>query len=241
MTTDAEAINLPFEEAIAFFRQKANVKTERWTDVWREAHSRAFMVAGAATDALVEDFREAIDKAISEGTTLEEFRRDFDMIVKKHGWVYHGSPGWRSQVIYETNLAGAYSAGRYAQMSDPDVTEAFPYWEYRHGDSRRPRPQHLAWNGTVLKCDDPFWSTHYPPNGWRCSCYVVPVSHADMRRMGRSGPDQAPEVRMTKWVDKATGTIHDVPEGIDPGFDYSPGKAWLESPVKSDPMREIDP
>ncbi len=236
---DVQAISLPFEEAIEFFRQKANVKTERWTDVWREAHSRSFMVAGAATDALVQDFRDAIEKAISQGTTLAEFRKDFANIVQKHGWEYNGGPAWRTRVIYETNLAGAYSAGRYVQMSDPDVTAAFPYWQYVHGDSVHPRPMHLAWNGTTLRCDDPWWDTHYTPNGWRCSCWIRPVSQAGLKRMGKDGPDQAPPVKYKTWLDKKTGQEHQVPEGIDPGFDYNPGKAWARAPVKADPMVEV--
>ncbi len=234
-----QALDLPFKEAIEFFRQKANVKTERWTDVWREAHSRAFMVAGAATDDLVQDFRDAVDKAVAEGTTLEEFRKDFDTIVAKHGWEYNGGRNWRSRVIYETNLAGAYSAGRYEQMTDPDVTAAYPYWQYTHGDSRRPRPMHLAWNGTTLRCDDPWWDTHYTPNGWRCSCFIRPVSAAGLARMGKSGPDTAPPITYRTWVDKNTGQHHQVPDGIDPGFDYNPGKAWARAPVKSDPMKEL--
>ena len=236
---DVRAIDLPFDEAIAFFRQKGNVKTERWTDVWREAHSRSFMVAGAATDDLVQDFRDAVDKAISQGTTLAEFRKDFDAIVEKHGWVHNGSAGWRSRVIYETNLAGAYSAGRYKQQIDPDVTAMYPFFTYRHGGSLHPRVQHLAWDGITLRCDDPFWDTHYAPNGWRCSCYITSTSHADLRRMGKTGPDQAPEVKYRTWVDKKTGEHHQVPDGIDLGFDYNPGKAWLQAPVKSDPMEEL--
>ncbi len=37
------------------------------------------------------DFRAAVDKAISQGTTLAEFRKDFDTIVAKYGWSYNGS------------------------------------------------------------------------------------------------------------------------------------------------------
>ena len=228
MPATSDALKLPFNDAIGFFRQKVNVPTARWSDMMREAHSRAFTVAGATSEALLADFRAAIDKAISEGTTLAEFRKDFDAIVEKHGWSYNGTPGWRSRVIYETNLSTAYSAGRYAQMSDPDVLRVFPYWEYRHGGSIHPRLQHLAWDGLVLRADDPFWASHYPPNGWRCSCYAVSVSEGGLRAMGKSGPDTAPPIQYRAWRNPSTGEVTQVPVGIDPGFDYNPGMAWKQ-------------
>ena len=227
----AAAVSLPPKEAIAFLRQKTNQTTERWTDVWNEAHSRAFSVAGAATEAIVQDFRAAVAKAIEQGTTLEEFRRDFDDIVAKHGWVHTGSAGWRSQIIYETNLSTAYSAGRYAQMTEPDILEAFPYWRYQHNAAVHPRIQHLDWSGLVLRADDPWWGTHYPPNGWRCHCSVSAVSEGGLRRMGRTKPDTAPPVDLQKVRLKVGDGAYrevEVPRGIDPGFSYNPGQAWLE-------------
>ena len=221
-----EAIDLPFQEAVAFFRGKALVPSEHWTDVWRTAHSHSFMVAGAASDALLSDFREEIRKAIEDGTTLADFRKEFDDIVQRHGWEYNGSPGWRSSIIYDTNLSTAFSAGRYAQLTEPDTLKAFPYWTYLHGDSQRPRPQHLAWNGLTLRADDPFWDSHYPPNGWRCSCRVAPTGEAGLARMGKSGPDIAPPIVMRTWINPHNGSRHQVPIGIDPGFDYNAGKAW---------------
>ncbi len=241
MTTDAEAIGLPFQEAIRFFRQKASVPTRRWNDIWRGEHSHAFMVAGATSDALLGDFRQAILKALQQGTTLAEFRRDFDQIVEKHGWSYNGSPGWRSRIIYETNLATAYSAGRYAQLTEPGTLAAFPFWQYKHSGSPHPRLQHLAWDGLTLRADDAFWETHYPPNGWRCGCRVIPRSGEDLKRQGKSGPDKAPPVQLREWRDTVTGAVHQVPIGIDPGWDYNPGlaKARGEEPVTSDPMKKL--
>jgi hypothetical protein len=77
--------SLPFSEQIAFFRRKLNLTTEDWTQLFGAAHDHAFVVAGANRQALVEDLRQAVDKAISQGTTLDEFRRDFDEIVARHG------------------------------------------------------------------------------------------------------------------------------------------------------------
>lgn len=221
-----QAIDLPFQEAIDFFRQKTRIPTAHWTDVWRTAHSRGFMVAGAATDDLLADFQKSIRKALESGTTLGTFREEFDAIVEKHGWAYNGSPGWRSRIIYETNLSTAYSAGRYAQLTTPEALAACPYWEYVHSGSRHPRLQHQAWNGLVLRADDPFWASHYPPNGWRCGCRVRPVSDAGLARMGKTAPDSSPEIETRPWRNPKTGEVHQVPVGIDPGFDYNPGMAW---------------
>ena len=178
----------------------------------------------------MQDFREAVTKAIERGTALKEFRSDFDAIVAKSGWVHNGSAAWRSQIIYETNLSTAYSAGRYAQMTEPDVLEAFPYWRYQHNAAIHPRQQHIDWSGLVLPANDPWWGTHYPPNGWRCHCSVSAVSEGGLRRMGRTVPDRAPPVDMQPRVIKTGDGLKtvEVPRGIDPGFGYNPGQAWLD-------------
>ena len=224
------AVSLPPKDAIAFLRQKVNVPTQRWTDVWNEAHSHAFSVAGAASTALVQDFRDAVAKALEQGTTLAEFRKDFDSIVAKHGWVHNGTPAWRANIIYETNLSTAYSAGRYAQLTEPDVLEAFPYWRYQHNAAIHPRVQHVAWSGLTLRADDGWWSTHFPPNGWRCHCSVSPVSDRGLSRMGKTGPDTAPPLDLhgVRIRDGESWRTVQVPRGIDPSFAYNPGQQWLE-------------
>ncbi len=214
---------VPFREAIAYFRQKINLPTRSWTDLWQGMHARAFVIAGAMREELIADLRHAVDRAISEGISLSEFRRQFDEIVARYGWQYRGGRDWRTRVIYDTNLRTAYAAGRYRQMTDPELLRLRPYWQYRHGGSAQPRPEHLSWDGLVLRADDPWWRTHYPPNGWGCSCYVRPLDEEGLRALGKTGPDQAPSVRyVTRTVQ---GRRIRVPEGIDPGWDYNVGEA----------------
>jgi hypothetical protein len=213
------AIDQPFEEAIAFFRQKVSTPTKSWRDVWDGAHSKMFMVAGANNKAIVDDFQAAIAKALEQGTTLEDFRKDFDKVVKTHGWSYEGERGWRTRTIFETNLRTAYAAGRYAQMTEPDTLATFPFWQYHHSGAVHPRLQHKEWDGTCLAANDPFWNVAYPPNGFGCGCFVTPLSRPGLRRLGKSGPDRAPDLDQL-------GT--DQPLGVDPSFAYNPGKAWLD-------------
>ncbi|GLX86364.1 hypothetical protein tloyanaT_26170 [Thalassotalea loyana] len=212
--------SLPFNEAITFFRNKQNIPTERWNDIWRHGHNSAFMVAGAMADDLVNDFRRAIDRAIAEGKSYTWFQQEFKAIRAKHGWAHSGSSAWRSKVIFDTNMRQSYNAGRYEQLQHFDV------WEYQHGDSQHPRELHLSWDGLRLAKDDKFWLTHFPQNGWGCKCKVRGRTKAWMERHGYQ-LDESPVIDLVEWADKVTGEVHWVAKGIDPGFDYAPQKATL--------------
>lgn len=181
-----------FGPALTYFRDKVNMPTERWDDLWQGEHARAFVSAGATSEDLLVDLRNAVDKAVSQQISYDQFRREFDDIVTRHGWQHNGSPGWRSRVIYHTNVRTSQMAGRYAQMTDPDTLAYMPYWRYRHNPVTHPREEHAAWNGLIIRADSPWWSTHYPPNGWGCNCSVEPVSEAGLRRAGKDGPDEPP-------------------------------------------------
>ena len=106
-----------------------------------------------------------------------------------------------------------------------EVAPSRPWWRYRHSrDATKPRPLHVAWNGLVLRHDDPFWDTRYPQNGWGCGCEVDTLADRDLEREGIR-PSKAPDDGTYEWVDKRTGEVHTVPKGVDPGFDYAPGRA----------------
>ncbi|MDO6497337.1 phage minor head protein [Photobacterium sanguinicancri] len=211
--------SLPFNEQIAFFRHKTNIPAERWADLWQNAHDRGFMVAGAMKDDLLADFRGAVDKAISEGKSVNWFQSQFNDIVKRHGWEHTGSASWRSQVIYQTNVRQSYTAGREQQIEQ--VKSRRPYGIYKHSGSEHPRHDHLFWNNLVIPLDDPWWDTHTPINGYGCKCKKFTASGRDLKRLGLEVTG-APKVETYEWTDKVTGEVHKIPKGIDPGFDYTP-------------------
>ena len=215
----------PFDDQLEFFRQKLNLPTERWGDIMRSAHDRAFIVAGAKKADLLADLNRAIEKLIQHGFGLEEFRRDFKQIVAAHGWTGWTGEGtkageaWRTKVIYQTNMATSYAAGRYKQLTDPEFLKVAPYWRYVHDDSvTSPRPQHAAWGAQrlTLRHDHPFWKTHFPPNGWGCHCWVTPV--AAPAQGDATQPPDGWDVRDGK------GNL----SGVDKGFDYAPGASVSE-------------
>lgn len=223
-----------FREQIDFFRQKVNLPTASWTALQHQEHDRAFVVAGAMREDLLTDFRQAVDRAITSGATLEDFRRDFDRIVETHGWTYNGGRNWRSRVIYETNLRTSYAAGRWAQIQG--VKASRPFVRYRHNDAVvNARPEHKAWDGLVLSADSDWLKLHWPPNGWGCRCFVESLSEADLAKLGKAGPDTVPAVDLrdvTVGTNGPNPRVIKTPVGVDPGFGYAPG-ASLSRPQAS--------
>lgn len=218
------AFRKPFAAQVEALRLRLGnrLPTATWEDLWQDEHARAFAVAGAMKADLLSDLAEAVRAAVEDGETLERFRARFRQIVETRGW--HGWTGegtakgeaWRTKVIWRTNIATSYAAGRRAQLQQLK----YRYWIYRHGGSREPRLQHLAWDGLILPPDHPFWQTHAPPNGWGCSCRIRGADSIDgaVRKGGKPG-----NVLPDGWavLDPRTGA----PKGIDRGWGYSVGQS----------------
>ena len=227
--------SLPFDAQITFFKKKLAMPTRTWTDLWQSNHDHAFVVAGATKMALVEDLQADVQKAIEKGTTLHQFRKDFDATVAKHGWTGWKGEGtkaghaWRTKIIYQTNMRTSYAAGRFEQL------QSFEYWQYHHSPvSNDPRPEHLKYNGLIRPKDDPIWDVIFPPNGWGCNCYVTGLSKQRMKAKGLKVSDPIE----LEWEERLVGShgpsprTVKVPKGIDPGFAYAPGRsAWMRAHV----------
>lgn len=212
-----------FEEASKYFRDKVRLPTQAWTDLKEGMHTRAFVVAGAMQDSLLKDIQAAIQTAIDDGTGIEAFRASFDETVAKHGWKYKGGRNWRTRVIFQTNMRTAAMAGRWEQMQR--VKARRPWLRYVAVLDQATRPDHRRWHGTVLKIDDDWWKTHYPPNDWMCRCTVMNLSDRQMRDFGYEPSDEPPPIEPVKQRDPFTGGEIELDRGIGPGWNYNVGEA----------------
>lgn len=220
---DDGSFNKPFIPQTEFFRDKLNLPTERYDSILNAAHNRSFVVAGAVKSDLLVDFRSAIDQAINDGRSIGWFREQFDNIVQKNGWLDFtgsdtaGGRAWRTRVIYRTNIATSYAAGRYQQLKDPNLLRRRPYWKYIHNDLVVvPRPFHVRWDDLVLHHTNPWWNNHFPPSGYGCRCRVTAVTKRQFK--GAKAPDDGFYTRYDK-----SGIRHTLPNGIDFGWNYAPG------------------
>jgi SPP1 gp7 family putative phage head morphogenesis protein len=155
--------DLPFEEALKFIRSRIPMTEAEFKALARRAKSKAFSVSSVAGLDALREIRDSLGDAIEKGWTLAEWKRDVSIILK-----HWDVEGYRAETIYRTNLQSAYQAGRYEQMSDPDVLEMRPYWRYVAVIDDHTRPEHAAMHGKVFPADDPIWDVWYPPNGFNC-------------------------------------------------------------------------
>lgn len=207
-----------FEEQARYFEKKLNLPTNSYLDVLGEEHDYFFMVAGANRNEVLVALREMVDDAILRGEPIEQFRRRFDELVAKTGWQYKGGRNWRTRIIYDTNVYGSYNRGRLKQHLE--LAEEMPYWEYQHNDNAHPRPQHQAWDGLVLRYDDPWWRYHYPIKAYGCHCTVVAHDKADLTYYDKKVGTAPPIEMEQKTVGVRSGNPRTVilAKGTDVGF-----------------------
>lgn len=233
---------LPFKEAIQHFRDKGYQIAFDHRDMEREEHAYNFTVAKVMQRDLLQDIRTAVDGAISEGQTLDTFRKSLTPTLKEKGWwgtqemtdpltgetqlVRTGSSR-RLQTIFETNMRTAYAAGKWEQIQR--TKNVFPYLRYVCVLDENTRDSHRIWHNVVKRVDDPFWEKHYPPCGWGCRCTVQQVADSDLERLGLKITEGNPALPDRTVVNRRTGEIQRVPGGIDPGFDYNVGKARMRA------------
>lgn len=210
------------DEALAYFKAKKLRIGMDYRDVWGKEHNFAFTVAKMATLDLLQWTKDEVAASLENGTPFEEFRASLEPKLTQAGWLGDGAekPS-RLNLIYDTNVRQARSAGQWERIER--TKEAIPYLLYTLGPSQKHREEHVAWAGTLLPVDDPFWDTHMPSNGHNCKCHVIQVTQYRADKLG--GVTERPDTSLVEHLDKKTGEVRYAPKGIDPGFDYNPGKS----------------
>ena len=252
-----EIMDVPPGEAIEHFRAKGMHVGFDWRDTAAAVHVRSFTVAKAGRLDVLTAIRGAMDRALSEGESFQAFRERLEPELLRLGWwgeqieidpetgekrvVQLGSPR-RLRTIFRANLATAAAHGQWQSIQR--LKEAAPYLMYDAILDGATRPAHQAWDGIVLPVDDPWWHTHYPPNGWNCRCSVQQLSADDLERYGLKVHEDRPPYSSSgdtrPWRNKRTGQVVQVPRGIDPGWNHNVGRVNLERDAADAYIGKID-
>lgn len=176
--------DVTFEEAVAWFRERIPMTDAEFAAIVGAAREKAFTVAGVAQLDVVTQVWEAVDRALEQGTDLAAFKEAVAASVEAAWAGSVGDPAWRLETIFRTNVQLAYSAGRHAQMTDPVVLEARPYWLYDAILDGRTTAVCSACDGTIRPANDPWWGNHHPPLHFNCRSAVTTLSEDQARDMG---------------------------------------------------------
>lgn len=199
-------------EAVDWFRARVPVRPELWRVLDAKAQRRAFTVAGATELDLVTQVWRAIDRAIAQGTDFRAFR---DAVGSALARDWGGAAPGRLETVFRNNMQLAYAAGRYAQMTEPDIIADRPYWRFEAILDSRTTPICRPLDGMTLLASDPYWKSHYPPLHHQCRSGVTTLSEEQARGAHTAVP--ASDAPQTGW-----GAFPDLTEWSLDLADYPP-------------------
>jgi SPP1 gp7 family putative phage head morphogenesis protein len=183
----ARAWRLPPEEATRYMAARDRVRVSYdWRELWHDEHARAFTVSRLARADLLQGLRDGLQASVAGDLSRRDWTRSARELLSQAGWwgerqvrtpdgriVTTTFDSARLRLIYDVNTRMAYAAGRWERIQAAKATH--PYLRYVTRADERVRASHRPWHGVTLPVDDPWWRTHYPPNGWRCFPGDTPV------------------------------------------------------------------
>lgn len=152
------------------------------------AQARAFHVAGVTQLRVVDQVMKALEKAIADGTTLAQFKKQVadDLLGEWKDKV--ANPSARMEAIFRTNLQGAYSAGRFHEMMEPDAVAVRPFWKFSAVMDGRTSFTCFSCNGVISPVNSGWWASHIPPLHIMCRSAIVPITSREAKTLGHVPP-----------------------------------------------------
>lgn len=199
------------QDALEYFRQKQLRPSFNFRDVWREEHNYAFTVAKVMEVDILRDVQAAIDKALEQGQSFQQWKAEVEKLLAKSGWAKHQTEKTRPHrlwTIFRTNTRVARATGQWQRVQR--TKRSHPFLQYLLGPSVNHRPEHELLDEMILSADDPLWDIIWPPNGFGCNCHVRQLSDSEAETLG--GETDFDELGVE--VDSIT----------DEGWDHNPGK-----------------
>ena len=190
MTTRLSIETFPNEAAVAYIRGKAVADPENFGNLPNQLKQRAFVVAGIEKLDVAKKIRDAVAKLL-QGASWDEAKKEIAAEISP----FVGDGGMdaaardkaakaRAEFMLRTHGFQAYAVARHQQQME--TARSFPYWKYETVGDNRVRAGHAALDGKVLRADDPWWKTHYPPWDWGCRCIVIALDEEDAQEIGIS-------------------------------------------------------
>lgn len=145
-----------------------------------------YKFSAAKNAAMLQD----INSKLYDGNRLKSFSELKDDLNKLN---IQYNDNWL-QAEYQTARQSGYMAQQWEAYQQN--TKLFPNLKYKTQEDGHVRPEHQALDGIIAPVDGEFWSRYYPPNGWRCRCYVVQTAELATRDIPANTQEVKPEFQI---------------------------------------------
>jgi SPP1 gp7 family putative phage head morphogenesis protein len=175
-------LDLPWNEAVEFFRAKQVMEPEEFDQVRDRYRAGAFTARALASEGLREQARNQIAWTIEDGATL----KDTIKAIRNDSLMLGITPASYDALdtIVRTNVATAYGHGRYSAQNDPLVMRLRPYVQFVTANDTRVRPTHQPLHLKVFESGTELADQYAPPIGYRCRCSVLSLSKRQLDERG---------------------------------------------------------
>lgn len=179
--------NVPFEEAIAWARErKAVLPAEFYGTRLQAVRARSFAISGLSALDQVQQVADSLAEATAQGTTLRDWQRNLPDSVFELGKA-------RRELIFRNAVQTHYGIGRTIQQRENAASRPYLMWDAIN-DSRT-RPAHAAMDGHIAPIGAEVWRRWAAPAGHNCRCTRIALSEAQARARGypKSDPGVEPD------------------------------------------------
>lgn len=196
VTADVER----FDEAMEWFEERVPVTPEQLEQLTATQRERAITIAAITEANVVADLLSEIERAAVSGEGIGVFRK---RAKARMGSLYTSQTAARIDTAMITTTQTALNAGRYKQLTDPDVMRTRQFWMFDAVMDDRTTHICQSLEGTTLPADDPQWGGIHPPMHHRCRSGIRSQRRRVVeRRGGPTKPEDMPEVNAPEGFGK---------------------------------------
>lgn len=217
---------LKFDAAIKFFAGKGVITREKWDKLTERQRLRAFMVSHVANADIVHDVHRALDRALQNGSTLDEFKEDVGRSLRQAWGGQVKAPGSRLITVWRTNIQSAYVRGRWEQQQTHESRALRPYLMFDAILDGATTVGCETADGVVLPRDHPWWRRNHPLRHHRCRSgtrALRPEQAREQKKFDQPAPD----------IDAAEGF------GSPPDTEWRPDVSKYPLPVSVELQRQL--
>lgn len=183
--------DMPFTEAIEYFRKKEILSPEEYERLTQAAKSNAFTARRLLSEYLRKTAHGALLRSLETGSTFADFAETLRSSATALGMEPEHTGYLRT--VYQTNILAAYGEGKRQAALSPVVAKAKPYVVRLAIGDGRTRDNHIRAHGHAALKDSALGASFMSLWGFQCRCSFFSVSEDEAIARGYTLTDTMPD------------------------------------------------